>query len=172
MQHGQRHSAVQLLFVSPATRLGMSAPLLSLGAIFDRRLHVLLPGQHLQPVRAAQIPAWPVQPRDKQPLVTKHTILIVNSLKYIGSTTDMQRRYREHSRTPPSRMRHDADLYPFQANFLMTELARTYSMQKVNQLEYHYIKHHVTQASQGYNIAKQDPTHTKQFWYPHRRGLM
>ena len=43
---------------------------------------------------------------------------------------------------------------------------------KVNRLEYHYIKHHVTQGSRGYNIAKQDRTHSKQFWYLHERGLM
>ena len=97
----------------------------------------------------------------------------VNSRRYIGSTTNMRRRFREHARTPPSRMKHDADLYkPFHANFLMTELAHTDSKHKVNRLEYHYIKHHVTQGSQGYNIAKQDPTHSKQFWYLHRRGLM
>ena len=85
----------------------------------------------------------------------------------------MRRRYGQHTRTPPSRMRHDADLYkPFHVHFVLTELAHTDSKHKVNQLEYHYIKHHVTQGSRGYNIAKQDPTHSKQFWYLHRRGLM
>ena len=70
-------------------------------------------------------------------------------------------------------MRHDVALYkPFDAYFLMSELARTDSKHKVNQLEYYYIKEHVTQSSRGYNIAKQDPTHSRQFWYLHRRGLM
>ena len=54
----------------------------------------------------------------------------------------------------------------------MTELDQTDTKHKANQLEYHYIKLHVTQASRGYNIAKQDPTHSRQFWYLHRRGLM
>ena len=70
-------------------------------------------------------------------------------------------------------MRHDAALYqPFDAYFLMSELAHTDRKLKVNQLEYRYIKEHVTQGSRGYNIAKQNPTHSKQFWYLYRRGLL
>ena len=83
----------------------------------------------------------------------------------------MRRRYGEHRRNPPSRMRHDANLHkPFDSNFIMTELDNTDSKHKANHLEYHYIKLHVTQASQGYNICKQDPTHSRQFWYLHRLG--
>lgn len=95
----------------------------------------------------------------------------VNSRRYIGSTTNMRRRYGGHRRNPPSRMRHDARLYqPLHSNFLMTELDNTDSKHKADQLEYHYIRLHVTQASQGYNIAKQDPTHSRQFWYLHKCG--
>ena len=50
-------SAVQLLFVLLANYLGMSAPMLSFGTVFDRPLHVFMPGRHLQPGRAAQISA-------------------------------------------------------------------------------------------------------------------
>ena len=97
----------------------------------------------------------------------------MNGRRYIGSTTQMRRRYSEHWRNPLSRMRHDDNLYqPFHTNIIMTELDHTGSKQQANQLEYHYIKHYVTQASQGYNIAKQDPTHSKHIWYLHRRGLM
>ena len=85
----------------------------------------------------------------------------------------MRRRYGEHRRNPPSRMRHDARLYqPLHSNVLMTELDNTDSKHKADQLEYHYIRLHVTQASQGYNIAKQDPTHSRQFWYLHKCGCM
>ena len=49
----------------------------------------------------------------------------VNDRKYVSSATDMHRRYKEHNRTPPSRMRHDADLYkPFHANFVMTDMPK------------------------------------------------
>lgn len=91
----------------------------------------------------------------------------------VNSTTNMRRRYGGHRRNPPSRMRHDARLYqPLHSNFLMTELDNTDSKHKADQLEYHYIRLHVTQASQGYNIAKQDPTHSRQFWYLHKCGCM
>ena len=44
----------------------------------------------------------------------------------------------------------------------MTQLAATDTQRKANQLEHRYIRLHVAQASRGYNISKQNPTHSKQ----------
>ncbi|DBA93063.1 TPA: hypothetical protein ACH3X2_003390 [Trebouxia sp. C0005] len=46
------------------------------------------------------------------------------------------------------------------------------SKHKADQREYHHIKHYDTQGSRGYNIAMQDPTHSRQSWHLRKRGLM
>ncbi|KAL0038398.1 hypothetical protein WJX77_005088 [Trebouxia sp. C0004] len=75
--------------------------------------------------------------------------------------------------TAPFQMRKDALTYtPFDSNFIMTKLKQADSKQTTTSGSITSNRQLDTQASKGYNIAKQGPTHSKQFWYLHRRGLM
>lgn len=58
-------------------------------------------------------------------------------------------------------MWHNASIQqPCDANSVMAQLVQSDTKHSANQLQYHYIKLHVTQASCGHNIAKRAPTHS------------
>ncbi len=43
---------------------------------------------------------------------------------------------------------------------------------RLYELEYYYIRHQDTQGSRGFNMAKQDAIHAKQFWYLCRTAVL
>lgn len=57
-------------------------------------------------------------------------------------------------------LRFNGHVMPWLANSVMTQLAQSDTKYSANQLQYHYIKLHVTQASCGHNIAKRATTHS------------
>ena len=98
---------------------------------------------------------------------------MLNLRRFIGVTKDLKRRYSQHKQKPPSGMKADAKRdAPFADNFKMTLLSHTTDQHAADEWEYHYIRHFGTQSSKGYNIAKGNFTHTKQFWYLHKRNLI
>ncbi|KAL3155151.1 hypothetical protein ABBQ38_011207 [Trebouxia sp. C0009 RCD-2024] len=96
-----------------------------------------------------------------------------NERTYIGQTVNMKRRYGQHRRSPPRRMIHDAQRdTPFIDNFKMSMLSESDSKHAANESEYYWIQQYETRSSRGYNIAKQDPAHTNQFWALRRLGAI
>ena len=61
---------------------------------------------------------------------------------------------------------------PFDDNFSISTLATTTNKRRANEWEYYWIRHYDTQSSLGYNITKQDPTHSSRFWFLHRLGAL
>lgn len=114
------------------------------------------------------------QPSESSQQTTYYVYCIqnqVNQRRNIGETY-MHRRYQQHRRQPPTRMRSNAQRDAlFDANFKMTLLSQTTSKHSASEWEYHYIRHYDTQDSSGYNITKQDLTHSWQFWYLRRLGM-
>ena len=66
-----------------------------------------------------------------------------------------------------------AKFTPFEANFELTTLESVSgSKHAIHEAEYKWIKFYRTQGSEGYNIAKGNPTHTKRFWFLHKMGAI
>lgn len=54
----------------------------------------------------------------------------------------------------------------------MSMLSESDSKHAANESEYYWIQQYETRSSRGYNIAKQDPAHTNQFWALRRLGAI
>ena len=101
-----------------------------------------------------------------------------NDRRYVGSTKDMDNRYKQHRRKPPTRMQSDWSLHqPFEENFIMTRLETVYTPARSKQREYIldiycWIQHYDTQAAAGYNTCKGAPPTDKRYWFLRRLGAM
>ena len=105
----------------------------------------------------------------------KYSIYIIrntsNGRVYVGSTELLaSKRYRQHRRDPPQRMRKDAlQFKPFEDHFHLSVLAETTSERQCKRLEAHHIRLHEACGPNGYNIMKGHPPSTRKFWYLQRR---
>lgn len=96
-----------------------------------------------------------------------------NCRVYIGQSVDPRRRFREHGKKPPTRMREDWELYrPFQRHFSLSVLGTVTSKYEADQLERDSIFRFAARGPQGYNDLEGKPTASKKFWLLRRRGVL
>lgn len=95
---------------------------------------------------------------------------LANDRVYIGQSKDPKARYRAHSKSPPFRMRKDAEKFtPFKDFFHMTVLQGGLSKHEADMLEESYIEMHDATSKKGYNWCFGKPTCGKRWWATIRR---
>lgn len=109
---------------------------------------------------------------DTHPIYIYSLMNLANDRRYIGSTSDMERRLKQHKAKPPTRMRSDWAFRPFDVYFTMTCLETVYSQAASKQAAYRWIRHYDTQAAARYNTCKGAPTTNKRFWFLRRLGVL
>lgn len=90
----------------------------------------------------------------------------VTNKMYIGISTDPARRFKQHKRSPPTRMKRDAAAAPgaFEDNFVMDLLTGQCCKRMAKLFERKFIRTHKTTGPQGYNYLKRDGVQDPQFW--------
>ena len=92
---------------------------------------------------------------------------------YIGVAKDLLARLFQHARSPPSRMRLDAELYaPFLNAFSLKGLAGCTCKADERVLESFYVDRYNATGPAGYNTLPGAPTSSRQYWWLQRRGLL
>jgi hypothetical protein len=91
---------------------------------------------------------------------------------YVGCTKNLARRYRQHARSPPPRMREDAAaLTPWEEHFVMTVLESGLSTAVLaKRREAWHIASRRARGAGGYNEAPGSTT--RGFWWRLRRGAL
>ncbi len=107
-----------------------------------------------------------------QPYVVYQLLCVDTGRVYVGFTSDVRRRYAEHKRSPPPRMREDAASYsPFEEHFALTVLEQGIpTATQAKRRETHYIKALRARTGAGYNEAPGSTT--RAFWWRMRHGAL
>ena len=96
---------------------------------------------------------------------------MVNGRVYVGQTTSQQRRLREHTRSPPLKMRADAKLYvPFEEHFQMDIVYRTTRKYLADRMEKKLIKNYQSEPLKSYNIIRGRPSADPLYWMLRRKS--
>ena len=90
----------------------------------------------------------------------------------IGQSTNPQRRYKQHMRTPPIRMKADAQKYiPFKSHFVLEILHSCAHKAESDRVEAETIMTLKTLGKHGYNVMKGNPTKDPKFNYLRSRKI-
>lgn len=83
---------------------------------------------------------------------------------YIGQTADLAKRYAQHRKKPPMRMRPDVKQYrPFADHFDMVPLYRRFKGKEANHAERAAIAHYHARGPKGYNILRGAPQQDRRY---------
>ena len=96
-----------------------------------------------------------------------------SNIKYIGSTTDLPRRIKQHNKIPPAKMEEDLQRYkPFKENFEIKVLETTDTVDKARTLEQYYIRSHNTVGPLGYNTLEDHSVRARKYYFLKRRNII
>ena len=100
-----------------------------------------------------------------------YTITCVpNNRVYVGQSVDAKKRFKQHARQPPHRMREDAMQYqPWESHFVL-DIVQTVRSEHANNAERALVAKFDSTGPSGYNTVKGSPTSSRQWWALKRKG--
>lgn len=97
---------------------------------------------------------------------------MANGRCYIGQTTNLQQRYKQHKPSPASRMRSDVSSFlPFEDYFVMDELDVAADKQQADRLE-QLIRCFASTSVNGYKSLQGAPGKYAQYWFFKRKNIV
>jgi hypothetical protein len=96
-----------------------------------------------------------------------------NNKIYIGQSIDPYKRFKQHMRKPPKKMKHDINMSKtINLTFKLVILYSNIHKYKVDKMENHYIQYFDNTSSIGYNNIKEKPTSYQKYWYLKRNNMI